>query len=177
MGAVEITGPERRPAEAGQAEEMTIGQVVARSGVSHATLRFYEERGLIRSRRTAGNQRRYTRDVLRRIAFVRTAQRVGLTLTEIGEALDGLPGGRTPDVTDWRELSTRWRDRLDERIRILEALRDDLSACIGCGCLSLDRCRLYNPADVASGLGPGARYLLGDAPPVRPGHHRDADGA
>lgn len=144
-------------------DELTIGDVVSRSGESHSALRFYEQRGLITSTRTAGNQRRYHRDVLRRLAFIRVAQRVGLSLDEIGEALSSLPGQRTPTARDWERLSRAWRAELDERMQLLAALRDELTACIGCGCLSLQRCRLYNPGDAAAGLGPGPRYLLGDS--------------
>lgn len=144
-------------------EELTIGEVAERSGVPHTALRFYEQRALISSTRTEGNQRRYPRDVLRRVAFIRIAQRVGLSLEEIAEALSTLPRERTPTVRDWERLGRRWREELDERVRLLEALRDDLTSCIGCGCLSLQRCHLYNPADGAAHLGAGARYLLGDA--------------
>jgi len=150
-----------RAAEA--ADELSIGEVVRRSGVPHSALRFYEAAGLVESTRSPGNQRRFHRDVLRRLAFIRIAQRVGLSLEEIGEALASLPEGRTPDQRDWERLSRRWRDELDERLRLLAALRDDLTSCIGCGCLSLQRCHLYNPGDGASRLGPGARYLLGDS--------------
>ncbi|HAS11702.1 MAG TPA: redox-sensitive transcriptional activator SoxR [Acidimicrobiaceae bacterium] len=143
--------------------ELSIGEVVERSGVPHTALRFYEERGLITSTRTSGNQRRFPRDVLRRLSFIKAAQRVGLTLEEITEALSSLPDGRTPNQRDWERLSRRWTAELDERIRLLTALRDDLTSCIGCGCLSLQRCRLYNPDDGAADLGPGARYLLGDS--------------
>lgn len=145
------------------ADELTIGEVAERSGVPHSALRFYEQRKLISSTRTAGNQRRYPRDVLRRVAFIRIAQRVGLSLEEIADALSSLPSERTPTVRDWERLGRRWRDELDERVRLLEALRDDLTSCIGCGCLSLERCQLYNPADGAARLGAGARYLLGDS--------------
>lgn len=146
------------------AEELSIGEVARRAGVSVPTLRYYEALGLIGARRTGGNHRTFDRDVLRRLAFIRVAQRVGLTLHEIGAALDTLPHGRTPDLRDWNRLSTHWRTRLDEQIALLERLRDDLSACIGCGCLSLRNCSLYNPADVAAQLGDGPRYLLGDTP-------------
>ncbi len=145
------------------AAELSIGEVVERSGVSHTALRFYEQEGLISSTRTPGNQRRYLRDVLRRLAFVKAAQRVGLALEDIAGALASLPDGRTPNQRDWERLSRRWTDELDERIRLMVALRDDLTSCIGCGCLSLQRCRLYNPGDGAASLGAGARYLLGDS--------------
>ncbi len=145
-------------------DELSIGAVAARAGVSVSALRFYEERGLIRSRRSEGGQRRYNRSVLRRIAFIQVAQRVGLSLDEIATALATLPDDETLTTTDWKRLSAAWRPMLDERIRLLEGLRDELDSCIGCGCLSLDRCRLRNPADRAGGLGPGPRYLLGDEP-------------
>jgi MerR family transcriptional regulator, redox-sensitive transcriptional activator SoxR len=145
-------------------DELPIGAVAARAGVNVSALRFYEERGLIRSRRSGGGQRRYDRSVLRRLAFIQVAQRVGLTLEEIGDALAMLPRQDALTPKDWKRLSGAWRPMLDERIRLLEGLRDDLDSCIGCGCLSLDRCRLRNPGDRASGLGPGPRYLLGDEP-------------
>lgn len=138
---------------------LTIGDLAARSGVSTSALRFYDSQDLITARRTAGNQRRYERAMLRRVAFVRSAQRVGLTLDEIKAALASLPAGRTPTPADWRALSEQWRARLDERIRELEALRDKLDSCIGCGCLSLKRCALSNPEDVAAARGPGAVFL------------------
>jgi MerR family redox-sensitive transcriptional activator SoxR len=141
---------------------LSIGDVVARSGVAASALRFYEDRGLITSTRTDGGQRRYAHDVLRRVAFIRVAQRVGLTLEEVRLALDGLPAGRTPTRRDWERLSARWRPRLDEQIDTLTRLRDQLSSCIGCGCLSLQSCALQNPGDVAARTGPGPRYLLGD---------------
>jgi MerR family redox-sensitive transcriptional activator SoxR len=143
-------------------EELPIGVVAARAGVSVSALRFYEDRGLITSHRSEGGQRRYNRSVLRRVAFIQAAQRVGLTLEEIGRALATLPDdGLT--AADWKRLSKAWRPMLDARIRLLEGLRDDLDSCIGCGCLSLERCRLRNPGDRAAALGPGPRYLMGDA--------------
>ncbi len=140
---------------------LTIGEVALRSGVAPSALRYYEREGLVSPARSFGGQRRYERSVLRRLAFVRAAQQVGLTLEEIREALGALPQGRTPTKSDWARLSRSWRGRLDERIRILERLRDDLTSCIGCGCLSLRTCRLYNPDDRAADGGTGARYLLG----------------
>ena len=142
---------------------LAIGDVAQRTGVSSSALRFYESQGLIASTRTGGGQRRYRRDVLRRVAFVRIAQHVGLSLGEVREALSLLPDGRTPRAADWERISTAWRERLDERVAMLEALRGQLSSCIGCGCLSLERCSLYNPSDAAARLGPGPRYLLGDS--------------
>ena len=139
--------------------ELTIGQVAARSGVAPSALRYYEDQGLISSTRTSGGARRYARTVLRRLAFVRAAQNVGLSLTEIREALATLPEGRPPTARDWARLSAGWRDRLDEQITALERLRDGLTACIGCGCLSLTRCRLSSPGDVAAEDGAGARWL------------------
>ncbi|MBU6317762.1 MAG: redox-sensitive transcriptional activator SoxR [Acidobacteria bacterium] len=142
---------------------LTIGQIAARAGVATSTLRFYEDEGLVvPALRTDGNRRMYHREALRRIAFVRSAQRVGLGLAEIRAALAQLPDGRTPTVADWSRLSATWRSRLDAQIRLLESIRDDLDGCIGCGCLSLDRCRLYNPDDAAAARGSGARYLEGD---------------
>jgi MerR family redox-sensitive transcriptional activator SoxR len=142
---------------------LTIGQIAARAGVATSTLRFYEDEGLVLpAMRTDGNQRLYHREALRRIAFIRSAQRVGLGLAEIRAALAQLPDGRTPTVADWSRLSASWRGRLDAQIRLLESIRDDLDGCIGCGCLSLDRCRLYNPDDAAAVRGSGARYLEGD---------------
>ena len=143
--------------------ELTIGEVAERAGVATSALRFYEKEGLVEATRTDGGQRRYHRDVLRRIAFVRAAQRVGLTLDEIREGLATLPQQRTPTAADWARLSRAWKARLDERIQLLERVRDDLSSCIGCGCLSLHACRLYNPEDRARVLGQGPRYLLGDS--------------
>ncbi len=141
---------------------LTIGVLAARSGVSTPTLRFYESQGLLSSERTAGNQRRYQREMLRRVAVIRAAQVLGLSLGEIRAALKQLPDGRTPDRRDWERLSNSWRQSLESRIRVLERLRDNLTGCIGCGCLSLDRCGLLNSGDKAAARGPGARYLLGD---------------
>ncbi|MGA3489693.1 redox-sensitive transcriptional activator SoxR [Micromonosporaceae bacterium DT55] len=147
-------------------ESMTIGELAARSGVAASALRYYERLGLIRAGRTSGNQRRYERAELRRVAFIRVAQQVGVSLEEIRAALDGLPDSRTPSAKDWERLSAAWRSRLDERIRLLTKLRDDLDGCIGCGCLSLQRCKLYNPGDVLGAQGPGARLMLPPAPPA-----------
>ena len=143
-------------------EFLTIGETAKRAGVAASALRFYEERGLIESRRTAGNHRSYHRSTLRRISVIRVAQTLGLSLQEVIEAFDTLPNGRTPTARDWEKLSSRWRTRLDERIRNLEKMRDKLSACIGCGCLSMRKCALYNPDDEASTSGAGPRYLLED---------------
>lgn len=141
--------------------QLTIGQLAARSGVATSALRYYESQGLIASVRTTGNQRRFESAMLRRVAFVRSAQAVGLSLEEIGEALATLPDGRTPTKADWARLSRRWRSRLDEQIARIERLRDKLDSCIGCGCLSLRTCALSNPSDVAAARGPGAVYLEG----------------
>jgi MerR family transcriptional regulator, redox-sensitive transcriptional activator SoxR len=138
-------------------EDLTIGQVAARSGVAASALRYYEERGLIASARTVSGHRRYPRAVIRRIAFIVFAQRIGLTLEEIGEELAKLPDGRIPTRQDWAKLSGKWRARIDERIAELERLRTGLTECIGCGCLSLDRCRLANPGDRLAAAGPGPR--------------------
>jgi MerR family redox-sensitive transcriptional activator SoxR len=143
-------------------DRITIGELAARSGVATSALRFYEARRLIAAERTAGNQRMYSRPALRRVAFIRAAQEVGLTLDEIGAALSTLPTDRTPIKRDWERLSRVWRDRLDDRIAELELLRDKLTGCIGCGCLSLKTCKLLNRDDRVAGNGAGARYLLGD---------------
>lgn len=139
---------------------LTIGEMAERANVATSALRFYEREGLISSSRTDGGQRRYHREVLRRVAFVRAAQRVGLSLDEIKAALATLPDGRTPTAGDWRRLSRQWRPLLDRRIAELERVRDGLDTCIGCGCLSLRVCHLLNPDDVAAQEGPGARWLL-----------------
>jgi len=136
--------------------ELSVGEVARRSGVAVSALHFYESRGLISSVRNAGNQRRYARDVLRRIALIRIAQRVGLSLQEIQAALARLPDSRTPTRADWTRLSRAWRQTLDARVAQLIALRDQLDDCIGCGCLSLQRCRLSNPADCLGANGSGA---------------------
>jgi MerR family transcriptional regulator, redox-sensitive transcriptional activator SoxR len=138
---------------------LTVGQVAGRSGFAPSALRFYERQGLITATRTGGGQRRYQRSVLRRLAFVRAATTVGLGLDEVTAALRQLPGGRTPTRADWTRLSRVWRDRLDEQIEALNALRDGLDSCIGCGCLSLRRCAISNPGDVAARGGPGAAFL------------------
>jgi MerR family transcriptional regulator, redox-sensitive transcriptional activator SoxR len=141
---------------------ITIGELAKRSGVSASAIRFYEEQGLISSTRTGGGQRQYRRETLRRVGFIRAAQAVGLNLSEIRSALDNLPGKRTPTKQDWERLSRAWQPLLQERIDGLTALRDQLASCVGCGCLSLKSCSLYNPEDVARRRGSGARYLLGD---------------
>jgi MerR family redox-sensitive transcriptional activator SoxR len=146
------------------AELMTIGEVARRSGVASSALRFYEERGLIASERAGSGHRRYPRPVLRRIAFIVFAQRVGLTLEEIGAELAKLPPQRAPSRRDWSRLSSTWTSRIEQRIAELERLKAGLTECIGCGCLSLDRCAFANPGDRAARLGPGPRYWVGDRP-------------
>ncbi|MEU7783289.1 MULTISPECIES: redox-sensitive transcriptional activator SoxR [unclassified Amycolatopsis] len=141
------------------AEHLSIGQVAERSGVPHTALRFYEEKGLISSERSAGNQRRYPRSVLRRIAFIRAAQRVGLSLEDISAALASLPEDHAPTKADWARLSRDWQHELDARIDALQRLRDRLTGCVGCGCLSLRSCALYNNDDELSRHGPGASKL------------------
>ncbi|MEU6641239.1 redox-sensitive transcriptional activator SoxR [Saccharomonospora sp. NPDC046836] len=145
------------------AHELTVGQLARRSGVAVTALHFYEQKGLISSRRTPGNQRRYPRHTLRRVGFIRVAQRVGIPLRMVAEALNSLPDGRTPTRQDWALLSARWRSELDTRIEQLQKLRDDLTDCIGCGCLSIDRCALRNPLDELSSEGSGPRRLLATA--------------
>jgi MerR family redox-sensitive transcriptional activator SoxR len=148
-------------------EGLTVGQMAARSGVAVSTLHFYETKGLIRSFRTAGNQRRYHRDALRRVAIIRVAQRVGLPLEAIRKALAALPNEHKPTQEDWERLSAGWRAELDERIEQLKRLRDQLNDCIGCGCLSIERCRLRNPQDQLGEEGPGPRRLLVERPQPR----------
>jgi MerR family transcriptional regulator, redox-sensitive transcriptional activator SoxR len=131
----------------GPRDLLSVGEVAARSGFAPSALRFYEREGLIEATRSAGGQRRYERHVLRRLAFIRAARHIGLTLDEVRDVLDALPGSRTPTAADWSKVSRGWRARLDEEIAALQALRDGLSECIGCGCLSLRRCRIYNPED------------------------------
>lgn len=170
-------------------DRITIGELAQRSGVATSALRFYESAGLISSERTTGNQRRYARATLRRVAVIRAAQRLGLPLHEIAAALDRLPDGRTPTKEDWQRLSRSWRAGVDSRIAELQRLRDDLAGCIGCGCLSLRSCALFNTRDALGTRGAGPRILLGDAglssaaiPPqadattrrARPGRHRRA---
>jgi MerR family redox-sensitive transcriptional activator SoxR len=145
------------------ADLLTIGEVARRSGVSSSALRFYDERGLITSERAGSGHRRYPRPVLRRIAFIVFAQRVGLTLEEIGNELAKLPPDRAPTRRDWSRLSQTWTARIEQRIAELERLKVGLEGCIGCGCLSLDRCRLSNPGDRAARLGPGPRFWIGDS--------------
>jgi MerR family redox-sensitive transcriptional activator SoxR len=148
-------------------ELLTIGQVAERTGVAPSALRFYEAEGLIASSRTGGGQRRYERDVIRRVSFVRIAQQVGVGLDEVRAALAQLPDRRTPTKADWAKVARTWAPLLDARIATLTRLRHELTSCIGCGCLSLQACALYNPADTAQRFGTGPRYLLGD-PPVAP---------
>ena len=146
------------------ADLLTIAEVSRRSGVASSALRYYEGRALITSERAGSGHRRYPRAVLRRIAFIVFAQRIGLTLEEIGSELARLPAGHAPNRRDWSRLTSAWSSRIDGRIAELERLKLGLTECIGCGCLSLDRCKLANPHDRAAGLGPGPRYWLGDRP-------------
>jgi MerR family redox-sensitive transcriptional activator SoxR len=139
---------------------LSVGQLSARSGVAVSALHFYEAQGIIHAQRSAGNQRRYARETLRRLGFIRASQAVGIPLRAIKEALDQLPASRTPTRADWARLSATWRADLDQRISHLQSLRDRLSDCIGCGCLSIDRCRLTNPDDILASEGAGARRLL-----------------
>jgi MerR family transcriptional regulator, redox-sensitive transcriptional activator SoxR len=143
-------------------EELTIGGLSRRTGVAASALRYYEAEGLIHAARTGGGQRRYDRETLRRVSFIRIAQQVGLSLEEIRTALASLPDNRTPTKRDWERLSAGWRPRLDAQIALLERLRNRLTGCIGCGCLSLRVCRLANPGDEAGGHGPGPRWLIED---------------
>lgn len=142
-------------------EHLTIGQTAQRLGITTSALRFYEDRHLIVSSRTAGGQRRYARNVLRRVSFIRAAQQVGLSLREIAEGLEALPPDRAPTKDEWETFAEAWRPRLEEQIRTLEGIRDRLSSCIGCGCQTLDSCQIFNPGDIAAREGPGARYLEG----------------
>lgn len=141
---------------------LTIGAVSDRTGVAPSALRYYEAEDLIHATRSSGGQRRYPRDTLRRVSFVRVAQQVGLSLDEIRVALASLPANRTPNHNDWERLSSSWRPRLDAQIRMLERLRDRLDGCIGCGCLSLGSCKLANPGDRAASRGPGPRFIIDD---------------
>jgi MerR family transcriptional regulator, redox-sensitive transcriptional activator SoxR len=141
------------------ADLLTVSEIAHRSGFAPSAIRFYDKEGLITATRTAGGQRRFERNMLRRLAFIRAARNVGLSLDEIAAALETLPDGRTPNRADWTRLSKEWRARLDDQIAGLLALRDSLDSCIGCGCLSLKRCAISNPADSAAAGGPGAVYL------------------
>jgi MerR family redox-sensitive transcriptional activator SoxR len=161
---VHLKSRENRDSLEQVAEPLTIGQVARRAGVATSALRFYEDKGLIRSERTGASHRRYPRSVIRRVAFIVFAQRVGLTLDEVGAELAKLPENRAPTRGDWAKLSSSWTGRIDDRIAELERLRDGLTECIGCGCLSLGRCAMANPNDRAGRRGPGPRYLLGDRP-------------
>lgn len=164
---------ETAPRRIARAALLSVGEVARRSGVAVSTVHFYEAQGLIESTRTPGNQRRYARDVLRRIAIVRAGQRVGIPLAAIRAAFDGLPRERAVDAADWARLSASWRDEIDARIALLTKLREDLSACIGCGCLSLEDCALRNQGDRLARKGPGAHYLVGEVPPPdRPGQKK-----
>lgn len=136
--------------------ELSVGEVAARSGVAVSALHFYERKGLIKALRSSGNQRRYDRDVLRRIAILRAGQELGISLAEIGEAFVSLPNGKTPTSDDWRKMSEKWAEKLDRRILLLNRLREELSGCIGCGCLSVERCKLLNPNDRLASEGTGA---------------------
>jgi MerR family transcriptional regulator, redox-sensitive transcriptional activator SoxR len=147
-------------------DELTVGELAARSGVSVSALHFFERQKLISSRRTAGNQRRYRRDTLRRVALIRIAQRVGIPLAKVAEVLAVLPGGCTPNRADWQRLAQSWQDELDQRMRHLQQLRDEFTDCVGCGCLSIDRCPMINPHDRMGVEGPGPRRLLGPRVPV-----------
>jgi MerR family redox-sensitive transcriptional activator SoxR len=148
-----------------EVKRFTVGEIAGRTGVATSALRFYEEHGLIHSERNDVGHRRYHADVMRRVSFIRTAQRVGLSLSEIEEALSSLPDKRTPTAKDWDRLAASWRPRLDDQIALLTRLRDQLDGCIGCGCLSLSSCGLWNPDDAAAELGTGARYLISDERP------------
>ncbi|MES2149236.1 MAG: redox-sensitive transcriptional activator SoxR [Pseudomonadota bacterium] len=146
-------------------KRLSVGEVAARSGVAVSAIHFYEAKGLLTSVRSDGNQRRYARDVLRRVAVIKVAQRIGISLASISAALATLPDSRTPTVADWARLSGQWKAELDERINTLVQLRDQLGDCIGCGCLSIERCKLRNPLDELSDSGTGPRLL---GPPARP---------
>lgn len=148
-------------------EHITITELAQRSGVAASALRYYESLGLISAARTSGNQRRYRRSALRRVAVIKVARTMGVSLRQVRTAFRGLPDRRDPTPADWEQLSRRWRDELSERVATLERLRDQLSSCIGCGCLSLDRCGLFNQGDSAGAAGPGPRYLIGDLPGER----------
>ena len=145
---------------------LSIGALADRTGLAVSAIRYYEEQGLVHPWRNAGGQRRFHRADIRRLSFVMIAQQFGFTLPQIRAQLDQLPGGRTPSAADWAKISVTFRGHLDQRIATLQKLRDNLDGCIGCGCLSLEKCRLYNPDDVAAAKGTGPRYLMGDRPDV-----------
>jgi MerR family transcriptional regulator, redox-sensitive transcriptional activator SoxR len=147
---------------------LTISELAERSGTAPSALRYYEDLGLIAAERTAGNQRRFARHMLRRVAFIKAGRQLGLSLHELKAALDRLPADKAPTRAEWSTVARLWQARIQQRIAELERMASTLDSCIGCGCLSLRRCRLYNPADAASRRGPGARWLLGDEPPARP---------
>jgi MerR family transcriptional regulator, redox-sensitive transcriptional activator SoxR len=149
-------------------DAISIGELAARTGLSVSAIRFYEARGLVEPFRSSGNQRRFLRSDIRRLSFIRIAQQLGLSIEAIGAELAKLPHGRTPDAADWKRISTTMQGLLDERIALLSRTREILNGCIGCGCLSLKHCQLYNPEDRAAALGAGPRYVLGDTPPVHP---------
>jgi MerR family transcriptional regulator, redox-sensitive transcriptional activator SoxR len=162
-------------------DDLTIGELSARSGVAASALRFYEAHGLIQAGRTGGNQRRFPRVTLRRVALIQAGRAAGIPLEQVRTALDTLPSGRTPTRRDWERLSRAWRTDIERRIETLQALRDRLTTCIGCGCLSIDRCSLLNPEDEAAALGPGAHYLQRDSrrartPASRPATSPDRPG-
>lgn len=142
--------------------QLTIGELASRTGVATSALRFYEDQGLIQADRAESGHRRYQQATLRRVSFIKIAQEVGLTLQEIAEAMSSLPDSRTPNQEDWARLSASWRPRLDDQIAMLERLRDRLDSCIGCGCLSLRKCAILNPGDIAGERGPGPRYIIED---------------
>lgn len=148
-----------------RAHEISIGQLAGRTGLAHSAIRYYEDEGLVHPERTAAGQRRYLRSDIRRLSFVMVAQKLGFSLARIRTLLEDLPDRRTPNARDWAKISSEMRSELDARIAELERLRDDLDGCIGCGCLSLTKCKLYNPDDQAAKAGAGPRYLLGDTPP------------
>ena len=143
---------------------VAIGEIAARTGAAVSAIRFYEEKGLLQARRTVGGTRQFLRSDIRRVSFILIAQRLGFSLEEIGAHLSGLPDGRTPTKKDWEKIANAFRRAIDERIEALTQMRDKLTGCIGCGCLSLKTCALYNPDDEAHGKGAGPRYLLGDKP-------------
>ena len=158
-----VQAQRNRTTQPSGADLLTIGALAERSGVAASALRFYESQGLIQSSRSDGGQRRYEREVLRRVSFIRIAQQLDVSLEEIRSSMESLPDSRTPTKADWQRLARSWRERLDDRIATLERLRDNLGDCIGCGCLSLKACALYNGHDAAAAFGSGPRYLLGNS--------------